>query len=93
MNEELENKELKKQEDSKQELISFLSFEYNGYLSRFLGLHGKSSLMHFTQSTYRFQEAQFNNDMERIAQCSSIFERYIARYIKSIFINIYIIFN
>lgn len=88
MHEELEDKELKKQEDSKQELINFLSSEYNGYLSRYLKLHGKSSLMHFTQSAYRFQEAHFNNDMERIAQCSSIFERYIARYRYSIFICI-----
>jgi Regulator of G protein signaling domain len=52
---------------------------YDGILGKYLEAQNTLEVMHFYQSTYRFQEAHFENDMERIAECNAIFDRYISR--------------
>lgn len=52
---------------------------YDELLSRYLSTRGVLSLMHFYQSASRFQEAHFNHDVERLSECTMLFERYISR--------------
>jgi len=61
------------------EIRSFMMSSYNGIFGSYLETHDKLPLMNFFQSASRFSSATFRHDMERIADCTSIFDRYISR--------------
>lgn len=64
---------------SYKEIRSFMMSSYNGIFGSYLETHDKLPLMNFFQSASRFSSATFRHDMERITDCTSIFDRYISR--------------
>jgi hypothetical protein len=52
---------------------------YDELLGRYLESKGALAVMYFYQSATRFQEAHFNHDVERLSECTMLFDRYISR--------------
>jgi hypothetical protein len=62
--------------------VTFSAIIRSGYdelLGRYLESKGLLPLMYFYQSATRFQEARFNHDVERLSECTMLFERYVSR--------------
>jgi len=61
------------------ELKMFIQSSYNGIFGAYLESHDKLPLMHFFQCATHFANTAFRNDMERVGECTCIFDRYISR--------------
>jgi hypothetical protein len=64
---------------TRMELKNFVHSPHNEIFVRYLEESGMLSVMHFYQSACSYQMAKFRNNLERIAACQSIFDRYISR--------------
>ena len=57
----------------------FLRSQYDVIFGQYLEFVANEKVyMHFYQSCYRYKENIFITEMDRIAECTSIFERYLS---------------